>query len=57
MESGLLSGREQEIVQLVRKGYSNQEIARQLLISEATVKKHLSNIFEKLGISRRTQLF
>ena len=56
-ESGLLSGREQEIVQLVRKGYSNQEIARQLLISEATVKKHLSNIFEKLGISRRTQLF
>ena len=56
-EADLLSGREQEIVRLVRKGYSNQEIARQLLISEATVKKHLSNIFEKLGISRRTQLF
>ena len=56
-EADLLSGREQEIVRLVRKGYSNQEIAGQLLISEATVKKHLSNIFEKLGISRRTQLF
>ncbi|MFR2685709.1 MAG: response regulator transcription factor [Roseburia intestinalis] len=44
-------------MRLVRKGYSNQEIAGQLLISEATVKKHLSNIFEKMGISRRTQLF
>lgn len=52
-----LSGREQEIVQLVMAGYSNQEIGNRLGISTATVKKHLSNIFTKTGINRRTQLF
>ena len=52
-----LSGREQEIVQLVMTGYSNQEIGDRLGISTATVKKHLSNIFSKTGINRRTQLF
>lgn len=52
-----LSGREQEIAQLVMAGCSNQEIGDRLGISTATVKKHLSNIFTKKGINRRTQLF
>lgn len=51
-----LSEREIEIVSLVVNGYSNEEIGLQLSISPTTVKKHLSNIFSKTGITRRTQL-
>jgi DNA-binding CsgD family transcriptional regulator len=51
-----LSPREREVVKWVMKGSSNKEIARELFLSEATVKKHLSNIFEKLGIKNRVQL-
>lgn len=49
-----LSARELEILTLVAQGKSNKEIARHLHISQATVKSHLLNIYEKLGVSDRT---
>jgi DNA-binding NarL/FixJ family response regulator len=51
-----LSCREQEVLKLVAKGSSNKDIARQLFISENTVKHHLSNILEKLHLQNRIQL-
>jgi len=50
-----LSERELEILQLIYKGLSNQEITEQLFITLHTVKKHSSNIYAKLGVSSRTQ--
>lgn len=50
----LLSAREQEALLLLRKGKSNKEIARDLGLSEATIKFHMKNIFSKLGVSRRS---
>lgn len=50
-----LTPRENEILRLLIKGYSNQQIAAQLIISETTVKNHLAHIFKKLGVSNRTQ--
>src|SRR5258708_6349421 len=52
----LLSDREKEIVQLVAKGYRKKEIGEKLFISEQTVKNHLHNIFDKLGVSDRLEL-
>jgi DNA-binding NarL/FixJ family response regulator len=49
-----LSGREIEILQLVARGLNNKDIARELLISESTVKAHLLHIFDKLGVTDRT---
>jgi DNA-binding NarL/FixJ family response regulator len=51
-----LSTRETEILRLVIAGYRNRDIAHQLSISESTVKNHLSNIFDKLGIYSRRDL-
>lgn len=51
-----LTKRECEIAVLICQGMSNGEIAENLCISEATVKKHVSNIFEKLDCSRREQI-
>lgn len=51
-----LTRRETEITQLVMQGKSNAEIAGELFISETTVKKHVSNIFEKTGVGRREEL-
>ena len=51
-----LTKRELEIAGLIAEGKSNGEIAEQLYISETTVKKHVSNIFEKMGIGRREEL-
>jgi ATP/maltotriose-dependent transcriptional regulator MalT len=51
----VLSERETEIVELVAYGYSNYEIASHLKIKVNTVKRHLSNIFQKLDIQSRTQ--
>jgi len=50
-----LTGREREILNLVCQGLSNQEIARQLVLSVGTVKTHMYNIFGKLGVSGRPQ--
>jgi two-component system, NarL family, response regulator LiaR len=50
-----LSEREMEVLRLIASGLSNQAIAEQLVISEKTVKSHVSNIFSKLHLSDRTQ--
>ncbi len=50
-----LSKREYEILQLIDQGLSNQEIANNLFLSESTVKKHVSNVFLKLDVQRRTE--
>ena len=53
---GLLTSREREIAILVAHGLSNKHIARNLSISEGTVKIHLHNAYQKLGVSNRTSL-
>jgi LuxR family maltose regulon positive regulatory protein len=50
-----LSQREMELLRLVAAGLTNQEIAQELFLAVGTVKKHLNNIFGKLGASNRTQ--
>lgn len=50
-----VSERELEVLRLIVKGSSNQEIADHLFLSVSTVKTHISNIFIKLEVSRRTQ--
>ncbi|MDE5441895.1 response regulator [Bradyrhizobium sp. CSA207] len=52
----LLTHREGQIARLVSEGMSNKEIARQLNLSQGTVKVHLHNIFQKLEITNRTVL-
>ena len=49
-----LSGREQEVLQLIADGMRNKEIAGTLGISEETVHTHLKNTYEKLGVNDRT---
>jgi DNA-binding NarL/FixJ family response regulator len=51
-----LSNREREIVACVAQGFKNKEIAEKMFISEQTVKNHLHNIFDKLGVSDRLEL-
>jgi two-component system, NarL family, nitrate/nitrite response regulator NarL len=51
-----LSQREREIVALVAQGFKNKEMAEKMFISEQTVKNHLHNIFDKLGVSDRMEL-
>ena len=55
-ERSLLSRREAEIVSLVAQGFKNKELAEKMLITEQTVKNHLHNIFDKLGVSDRLEL-
>jgi two-component system nitrate/nitrite response regulator NarL len=51
-----LTTREIEIIAAIKEGNSNREIASKLAISEETVKRHLSNIYGKLGVSSRLEL-
>ena len=51
-----LSKRELEIVGYVAQGFRNKEIAGRMFISEQTVKNHLHNVFEKVGVSDRLEL-
>lgn len=50
-----LTRREVEVIQLVARGMTNQEIAEQLTITEATVRAHVSNILSKLHLANRVQ--
>lgn len=50
-----LTFREQQILDFMRRGYKNREIARELEIAESTVHKHVQNIFEKLHARNRTE--
>lgn len=51
-----LTPRELEVVSCIVKGSSNRDIAQEFQLSEETVKRHLSNIFEKTGVSTRLEL-
>ena len=50
-----LTGREKDVLLLVTQGASNKSIAEKLVLSEVTVKSHLSSIFKKLNVTNRTQ--
>ncbi len=50
-----LTVREAEVLRLVTRGLSNQQIAQNLLLSVSTVKKHMRHVISKLGVSDRTQ--
>ncbi|MFK7919723.1 MAG: response regulator [Ilumatobacter sp.] len=54
-EAGSLTDRERQVLDLVRQGLANKQIARKLGISERTVKAHLTSVFSTLGVSDRTQ--
>ena len=51
-----VTAREQEVIACICRGLSNQEIARQLVLSENTVKAHLNRIFRKLNVTNRSKL-
>lgn len=55
-ERAQLSQREREIIVLIAQGYKNKEIAEKMFITEQTVKNHLHNVFDKLGVSDRLEL-
>ena len=53
--SEVLSEREIELLELIARGATNKVAAKELFISEATVKTHLVHIFQKLGVDNRTR--
>jgi DNA-binding CsgD family transcriptional regulator len=56
IESYDLTAREQEVLRLVLQGASNKDIERKLFISASTVRNHLYNIYQKLGVKNRLEL-
>jgi two-component system, NarL family, response regulator DevR len=55
LASATLTEREREVLALVARGYTNRQIADTLVLAEKTARNHLSRIFEKLGLSRRSE--
>jgi len=51
----IISRREKEVLQLIENGAKNSEIAKELFITESTVKSHILNIYSKLGVNNRVQ--
>lgn len=51
-----LTKREREIIRLVEQGFSNRDMAYKLSISDSTVRHHMTNIFDKVGVSNRQKL-
>ena len=54
-QASLLSARERQVIQLVDRGYPNEQIAETLSISDGTVKNHVTNIYSKLGVRTRAE--
>jgi non-specific serine/threonine protein kinase len=54
-QHSLLSKREEEVLRLVAEGLTNKEIAQQLIVTENTVKTHVTSLFNKLGVDSRAQ--
>lgn len=54
MSKGILTKREREVFELLIKNYSTREIAENLNISEKTVRNHISNVMQKLGVKGRS---
>ncbi len=52
----MLSNAELRVKELVIKGWSNQDVAKDLVLTEKTIKFHLTNIYKKLGVSSRSEL-
>ena len=50
-----MTEREREVIALIARGYTNKQIADALVVSEKTARNHVSNILEKLGLSRRSE--
>lgn len=55
MKKSILTNREKEVFELLVKNFSTKEIANKLNISEKTVRNHISNTIQKLGIKSRAQ--
>lgn len=55
MKKSILTNREKEVFELLIKNYSTKDIANRLKISEKTVRNHISNTIQKLGIKNRAQ--
>ena len=51
----MLTDREEELLALIANGDSNAQIARRLVVSDKTVRNHITNIFAKLGVTDRAQ--
>src|SRR5829696_4307980 len=54
--AGALTPREREVVLLATEGLSNKEMARRIGVTEGTVKIHLHNVYQKLGVTNRTAM-
>lgn len=54
MSKGILTKREREVFKLLIKNYTTKEIAEKLGISEKTVRNHISNVMQKLGVKGRS---
>ena len=55
MNKGILTNREKEVFDLLVKGLSTKDISKKLKISEKTVRNHISNTIQKLGVQSRAQ--